>query len=84
MSDTKLCRTCKWARSYNNRVSSELFCTNPKIIDIEPRYLASSEDGYYSQGISAFDIRSAKYFSNYAQCGIKGKLWEQKVENDFA
>lgn len=70
-----LCRECKWSRAVPSREWS-LRCVHP-VINANDSWALARRDGEI--GSAARDERAKR--SLFAKCGIKGKLWEVKIEN---
>lgn len=72
----KLCGDC--VNRVNEKYSSLLKCNSPRVVGKDPYALAWSTKGQ-PHGVSCIEERSKKWF---AACGMKGKLWEPKVEDE--
>ena len=69
-----LCMDCRYSKpepnsSWNNR------CFHPKVVASDSWALANNHEGKPT-GVSCHDERRKR--SIFAQCGMKGKLWEPK------
>lgn len=73
----KLCRDCNHSKpehnfEWNNR------CYHVKVVIRDSQALAGNYEGQPA-GVCCRDERGKKWF---AACGMKGKLWEPKVEDE--
>ena len=66
----KYCLECKWSKP-QEYYEWNLKCVNPYVNAKDSWALAATK----IEGSSARDEREKRYF---AECGMKGKLWEQK------
>jgi hypothetical protein len=67
-----LCRECKWSRKEDNR-GSYLRCVHPIVNANDPWALSGGSNNYGSDTHNEREKRG--WFAN---CGMKGKLWEPK------
>ena len=69
----RFCVNCKYSKRIE-KVSTSLDCTHLKVLAKESWSLGSSLG--CTEGVSCPIEREKKFF---AACGIKGKLWEEKI-----
>ena len=67
-----LCRECKWSRKEDNR-DSYLRCVHPIVNANDPWALSKGSNNY---GSDTHNERQKRGW--FANCGMKGKLWESK------
>lgn len=77
----KFCRDCMWSRKVNTM--KDLRCINPYVMSINSYALSSVASEIddttveYNYGVACCLERDEK--SWFAKCGMKGKLWEEKI-----
>lgn len=72
-----LCKDCKW--TVKPDWAHNLRCYHPKVVGQDAWALGSISGVGEAAGKSCTDERGEKWF---AQCGMKGKLWEPKESHD--
>jgi len=71
----KFCKDCKWSEPEKNFEWNN-YCYHVFVVGANARALATND----KNGVECVDERRKRsWFSN---CGIHGKLWEAKVEQD--
>ncbi len=67
---TKFCADCKWAIIENRY---KLLCSHPKILKQYPEMLSKVNP----KGLPCIDQRGHSWF---LPCGLKGRLWEFRID----